>query len=94
MPEEIKFNEDELTKLKNIQQKYFEIQNSFGQVSIARINLHRQLEKLQDTEQELSKRFDSHRKLEQDFVDEITKKYGNGNLNVENGTFIPENKKK
>ena len=94
MSEEIKFTDEELTKLKNIQQKYFEIQTSFGQLSIARINLHAQLDKLTVSEQELSKRFEDHKQVEKNFVDEITKKYGNGNLNVEKGTFIPVNKKK
>ena len=73
MSEEIKFTDEELTKLKNIQQKYFEIQTSFGQLSIARINLHAQLDKLTVSEQELSKRFEDHKQVEKNFVDEITK---------------------
>ena len=94
MPEEIKFSYEELKQLKDIQQKYFEIQNSLGQVSIARLNLHKQLNNLASTEEGLTKDFENHQKVEKDFVDEITKKYGNGNLNIENGTFIPHSENK
>jgi len=94
MSEEVKFNNEELEKLKNIQQKYFEIQNSLGQVAIGRINIHKQLSDLDNFEADLREKFELHRKTEKDFVDEITKKYGDGNLNVETGTFIPNKEKK
>ena len=94
MAEETKFSKEELDEIKNIQQKYLHIQNSLGQVSLARINFDRQLEELANTEAGLIKDFQDHRQTEQDFVDKITKKYGNGNLNLENGTFIPTEEKK
>ena len=94
MAEEIKFSKEELDEIKNIQQKYLHIQNSLGQVSLARINFDRQLEELANTETGLIKDFQDHRQTEQDFVDKITEKYGNGNLNLENGTFIPTEEKK
>ena len=94
MAEEIKFSKEELDEIKNIQQKYLHIQNSLGQVSLARINFDRQLEELAKTENSLITDFQDHRQSEQDFVDKITKKYGNGNLNLENGTFIPTEEKK
>ena len=86
---EIKFTEEELSKLKKIQQSYFEVQNGFGQISISRITLSKQLDDLDAYEDDLMKKFQSHRDEEKTFVDEITKKYGDGQLNVKDGTFIP-----
>ena len=43
MPEEIKFTEEEMNKVKGFQKKYFDIQSSFGQIHIARLRLEEQL---------------------------------------------------
>ena len=91
---EKKFTEEEMKQLRGIQQKYFEIQNSFGKVKIARMNLQKQFEDLDIFEDGLMEKFTSNRKEETNFVDEITKKYGDGNLNLETGTFIPSNENK
>ena len=86
---EIKFTDEQLDKLKKIQQSYFEVQNGLGQVAISRITLSKQLEDLDTYENDLMKKFQGHREEEKTFVDEITKKYGDGQLNVKDGTFIP-----
>ena len=91
---EVKFTEEELKKLKSIQKKYFDVQNAFGQVAIAKINLNQQFEDLNKYEDDLQKNFSENRKDEQNFVDEVTKKYVDGKLNLETGTFIPSNKNK
>ena len=91
---EKKFTEEEMKKLRGIQQKYFEIQNSFGKVKIARMNLQTQFEDLDIFEDGLMEKFTSNRKEETNFVDEITKKYGDGNLNLETGTFTPSSENK
>ena len=49
---------------------------------------------LLDSENDLQKNFSENRKEEQNFVDEITKKYGDGKLNLETGTFISSNENK
>ena len=36
---EVKFTDDELSKLKEIQQNYVNIQNQFGQIAITKIKL-------------------------------------------------------
>ena len=41
---EVKFTEEELKQVKEIQDNYFDIQNQFGQVSVAKIRLQRQEE--------------------------------------------------
>ena len=83
-----------MKKLRSIQQNYFEIQNSFGKVKIARMNLQKQFEDLDTFEDGLMEKFTTNREDETNFVDEITKKYGDGNLNLETGTFTPSSENK
>ena len=84
-----KFSEEELENVKNIQEEYFKIQTSFGQLSVAKIKLEEQLSNLDKTEHELRGKFQDLQIQEKTFLDEITKKYGEGNLNPETGEFIP-----
>ena len=86
MPEEVKFTEEELTQVQNIQRSYQNVQNQFGQLKLAQLRLDEQEIQLKD----------SLNKIQNDetkFLDSITKKYGQGNLNPETGVFTPtENK--
>jgi len=85
----VKFTDTELEKIKGFQQRYLDIQMSFGQGEILRSRLERQLE-------DLDKFFDQNRdslatvqKEERDFITEINKVYGDGVLNPETGVFTP-----
>ena len=89
MPEEIKFTEEELKKIKEIQDEYIKIQNLFGQVSLAKLRLDEQYQSLSEQEIENKKSFGDVQKNEKNFLEEITKKYGEGSLNPDTGVFIP-----
>tara|TARA_Y100001973_G_C5200202_1_gene337072 strand:+ start:154 stop:447 length:294 start_codon:yes stop_codon:yes gene_type:complete len=86
-----KFTEEEMKELQNIQQKYIDIQNSLGQLSMARIKVNKQLEALDLDENDLLNEFDKVREGENKFVDGIREKYGDGQLNPETGEFTPSN---
>ena len=49
MPEEVKFTEEELTQVQNIQKSYVNVQNQFGQLKLAQIRLDEQEVQLEDT---------------------------------------------
>ena len=86
MPEEVKFTEEELTQVQNIQRSYTTIQNQFGQLKLAQIRLDEQ-------EVDLEEALKSIQSEEKTFLDSITEKYGQGTLNPETGVFTPtENK--
>ena len=86
MPKEVKFNEEELQQIQNIQNGYVSIQNQFGQLKLAQI-------RLEDQEVNLEDGLKSLRNEERTFLDGITEKYGQGTLNSETGVFTPtENK--
>ena len=86
MPEEVKFNEEELKQVQSIQRRYASVQNQFGQVKMTQVRLDEQEVELEETLKNIQTE-------EQKFLDEITKKYGQGTLNPETGVFTPtENK--
>jgi len=86
MPEEVKFTEEELKNVQDIQQSYLNVQNQFGQLKMAQIRLDEQEVELEDALNQIQSE-------EKKFLDGITKKYGQGTLNPETGVFTPtENK--
>ena len=86
MPEEIKFTEEELKQVQNIQRSYMAVQTQFGQLKMSQI-------KLDEQEVDLEEALKSIQSEEKKFLDGITDKYGQGTLNPETGVFTPtENK--
>ena len=86
MPEEVKFTDEELTQVQNIQKSYANVQNQFGQLKLAQIRLDNDEVTLEDALKSIQ---DDEKK----FLDGITEKYGQGSLNPETGVFTPtENK--
>lgn len=88
MPEEIKFTEEEMKQVQNVQKNYVNVQNQFGQLKMAQIRLDEQEIDLENSLQKIKKE-------EKEFLDSITEKYGQGTLDPETGVFTPvENKSK
>jgi hypothetical protein len=50
MAEEIKFNDEELKKVKSIQDEYFDVQMNFGNLQITRLKLKKQLDEVSEQE--------------------------------------------
>ena len=86
---ETKFSADELKKIQEIQKSYADITTQLGQVGIAKIRLRDQEISLAKEEDKLNTNFSKVQDDEQKFLDEITKKYGQGTLNPETGVFTP-----
>ena len=87
MPEEtkqseVKFTEEELKQVKDIQTSYANVQNQFGQLKMAQL-------RLDEREVDLELKVKSIQDEEKKFLDGITKKYGQGTLNPETGVFVP-----
>ena len=49
MPEEVKFTEEELKQVQDIQSSYANVQNQFGQLKMAQIRLDEQEVELEDS---------------------------------------------
>ena len=87
--DEVKFTEEELQSLNDLQVKYNTITNQFGQLAIAKLNLEKQTEVVNDQEFKLQEELEQAREQEQEILNEITEKYGPGQLDPQSGVFTP-----
>ena len=82
MSEEIKFTDEELKSLGELQTAYQRITNAYGQIALAKHNLEAQ-------EASVKQEFESAKANEQKLLNEITEKYGPGQLDPQTGVFTP-----
>ena len=82
MTDAIKFTEEELQSLQNLQSTYNQITLAMGQVSLQKIQLENREESILNTLSEV-------REKENTLAKELTDKYGKGSLNIETGDFTP-----
>ena len=87
--DEVKFTEKELESLNDLQVKYNTITNQFGQLAIAKLNLDKQTEVVNDQEFKLQEELEQAREEEQGILNGITEKYGPGQLDPQSGVFTP-----
>ena len=87
MAEDVKFTEEEMTQINELQQTYMNLQNTIGQLGVARIRLDQQYTDLEVSEDNTRTQFAENQTKERDFVDTINKKYGDGNLDLTSGVF-------
>ena len=89
MAEETKFSKEEIDSVKEIRETYFAIKNTFGQLGVSKLRLEQDFEAIDKAEDNLKKTYKETQEKEKNLVDSITKKYGEGQFNLETGTFIP-----
>ena len=82
MADAIKFTEDELKSLQELQGTYQQITMALGNINVQRINLNKQ-------EGSLEKALEESRTKENDLAKELTDKYGKGSLDISTGEFTP-----
>ena len=78
----IKFTEEEIKQLQNLQSTYQQITFSMGQISLQKITLNTR-------EQNVLQTLDDIRSQEAELAKNLTEKYGKGSLNIETGEFTP-----
>tara|TARA_B100002019_G_scaffold141685_1_gene122087 strand:- start:2369 stop:2650 length:282 start_codon:yes stop_codon:yes gene_type:complete len=86
----IKFSKEELNGLQAIRNDYQSIQNEFGALRVRRLQLQQQLDLLESREVELDGLYVQVQSNERNLSQELTEKYGNGNLDFDTGEFTPE----
>ena len=86
---EVKFSEEEIKEVQEIQNTYKNIQDNFGQLNMAKLRLEEQMSVLDTGEEDLRTRFIDIQEKEKKFLDVITEKYGDGTLNPDTGVFTP-----
>ena len=87
--EAVKFSDEELQSLQGLQNTYASISTQFGQLKVNRMNLERQFDSLEQSEEALEKAWEDNRQKESELVQSLTEKYGPGSLNPETGEYKP-----
>ena len=89
MAKEVKFTDDELEQLQELQNSYQEKQLQFGQLKVQRILFQQQSDSLEEAEVQLEEDYKGVQETERNIVQQLNEKYGPGSLNPETGVFTP-----
>ena len=92
MSNKIKFTEEELKRLKEIASTLERCIFEYGQLHIEKKKIEDSVRSLKKYENELDGRYLDATKQEESFLEEITKKYGEGGVDINTGEFIPSTK--
>lgn len=87
MNEQKKISSEDLSELKSLKDKYQEKVFAFGQLYIEKLAIDEQMSSLVAAEEKLKQEFQSLQKSEKDLMSRIVTKYGEGNLNLNDGTL-------
>ena len=86
---EMKFSEDELQSLQELQDGYQEKQVLLGQLAVQRILMSQQMDALEARQTELETEYETVQQEERDLVQTLNEKYGPGQLDPQTGVFTP-----
>ena len=86
---EIKFTDDELAKLQEVQQGYQDMQVKMGGLKMQQIGHERAGDRLAELEETLMTELQELNDNENSVAQELNDKYGPGSLNPETGVFTP-----
>ena len=89
MSETLKFTDDEVKEIRFLQNKFQEKLIKFGQIQLETIELEDRLLLLKNEQIRLKNEYLSLQQTEQELMDKLTDKYGEGSLNLKEGTFTP-----
>ena len=88
---DVKFTDDELKSLQDLQTNYQEKQVALGQLSVQRILVNQQMEGLEMRQDELETEYTAVQQEERDLVQKLNEKYGPGQLDPQTGVFTSTN---
>jgi|TARA_B100000282_G_scaffold81194_1_gene56449 septal ring factor EnvC (AmiA/AmiB activator) len=89
MSEKVKFSDEELKDLEQLQNDYSQKQVELGQVHVQRLLLNQQIEELHNKQSALEQEYIQIQGREKQLVDALNQKYGPGQLDPETGVFTP-----
>lgn len=84
-----KFTDEEINKIKTLQDKYQVLGIQLVQISLAETNAFKYVEELKNKRLEVNSEIQAVSEEERVLADELNKKYGIGTLSLESGEFTP-----
>lgn len=92
MSDAIKMNENELAEVRMLQEKFQQKLYQLGQLFLQKKQMEVASKNLAEQETKTWDEWVSLQKMENELMDNLLKKYGEGSLDLGAGTFIPEKK--
>lgn len=87
-----KLEQEHLEKINEFREQYAEFNNKIGAVSTDEYIVSEQLKEIQKTKEQFFIEFKEIKEKEEIFINELREKYGDGQINIQEGTFtaVPE----
>jgi|TARA_Y100000310_G_C20621284_1_gene783429 predicted DNA-binding protein (UPF0278 family) len=82
-----KIEKEDLELIQNLREKYSEINVKLGSMATDEYIINQQLSGLQEAKQKCLTDFTSLRNDEEELIKKLREKYGDGQINIEQGTF-------
>tara|TARA_R100000458_G_C8154601_1_gene161019 strand:+ start:246 stop:539 length:294 start_codon:yes stop_codon:yes gene_type:complete len=89
MEKTIKLEEKELKEVKQIREENSRMMVDFGRIKVELIMLRAKLMEMEKIEDDLTAKFKGNQTKEGKISEKFKKKYGDGTINLDNGTFTP-----
>lgn len=86
---QIQLTEQEIQEINELRDQYATLTAKFGQLKIEQILIEEQLKRLSELETTYKEEYLTTQVKEEAFGNTITGKYGEGNIDVEAGFFLP-----
>ncbi len=92
MSDVIKFTESEMQSIAKLQTDYQQAIYTLGQIDLEKTDLEQQLQELQNKRNEIFENWKKIQEEESNILNTLSQKYGDGSLNLKDGTFKPISK--
>jgi hypothetical protein len=85
-----KLDKEHLEEIQSLRESFANNANNLGSVALEQIAMNRRMEFLNAEQDRLYGEFETLRKQEQELLEKMRERYGEGQINIADGTFTPE----
>jgi hypothetical protein len=85
-----KLDKEHLEEIQSLRESFANNANNLGSVALEQIAMNRRMEFLNAEQDRLYGEFETLRKQEQELLEKMRERYGEGQINIADGTFTAE----
>ncbi len=85
-----KLDKEHLESLQNLRESFAKNASQLGSVALEQMAMIRRLDFLNAEQERLYAEFESLREQEQELIEKMRERYGDGQINITDGTFTPD----
>jgi predicted transcriptional regulator len=85
-----KLDKEHLEEIQSLRESFANNANNLGSVALEQIAMNRRMEFLNAEQERLYNEFESLRNQEQELLEKMRERYGEGQINIADGTFTPD----